>query len=98
MTGQPSVQSGAASGSEAALAGLRGAREQLAQVITMLEQGQSREEVVTGLVAVSKALSRAGFTIIASGLRNCAAADPQTQGCSQELTADELVALFLRLA
>lgn len=37
----------------------------------MIEQGRSCKDVVTQLAAVSKALDRAGFKIIASGLRDC---------------------------
>jgi DNA-binding FrmR family transcriptional regulator len=37
----------------------------------MLEEGRECEDVVTQLSAVSKALDRAGFAIVASGLQEC---------------------------
>ena len=37
----------------------------------MLEEGHDCEDVVTRLAAVSKALDRAGFAIVASGLQQC---------------------------
>jgi DNA-binding FrmR family transcriptional regulator len=54
-----------------AITRLRRAHGQLAAVIRMLEEGRECEDVVTQLAAVSKALDRAGYTIIASGLREC---------------------------
>lgn len=72
---------------------LRRAHGQLAGVIAMVEQGRECRDVVIQLAAVSKALDRAGFKIVASGLRDCASAE-QT-GC---LTEAELEKLFLALA
>ncbi|BBY06850.1 metal-sensitive transcriptional regulator [Mycobacterium noviomagense] len=75
---------------------LRRAHGQLAGVIAMIEQGRDCKEVVTQLAAVSRALDRAGFKIVASGLRQCIAgsrkAGPPT------LTEAELEKLFLALA
>ena len=48
---------------------LRRAQGQLAAVIRMLDEGRSCEDVVTQLSAVSRALDRAGFAMIASGMR-----------------------------
>ena len=50
---------------------LRRAQGQLAGVISMIEQGRDCKDVVTQLAAVSKALDRAGFKIVATGLREC---------------------------
>jgi len=50
---------------------LRRAEGQLGGVIRMLEEGRDCQDVVTLLAAVSKALDRAGFAIIATGLRQC---------------------------
>jgi DNA-binding FrmR family transcriptional regulator len=58
----------------------------------MLEDNRSTEEVVTQLAAVSKALDRAGFAVIASGLRQCVAAD------DSELDVKRMERLFLSLA
>jgi DNA-binding FrmR family transcriptional regulator len=50
---------------------LRRAEGQLAGVIRMLEAGRTCEDVVTQLAAVSRALDKAGFAIIATGLEQC---------------------------
>jgi DNA-binding FrmR family transcriptional regulator len=47
---------------------LKRAQGQLAAVTRMLEEGRECKDVVTQLAAVSKALDRAGFAIIANGL------------------------------
>ena len=49
---------------------LKRAQGQLAAVTRMLEEGEDCKAVVTQLSAVSKALDRAGFAIIASGMEN----------------------------
>lgn len=41
----------------------------------MIGQGRDRRDVVTQLAAVSRALDRAGFTIVTTGLRECAAGE-----------------------
>ena len=50
---------------------LRRAEGQLAGVIRMMEAGRDCEDVVTQLAAVSRALDKAGFAIIATGLEQC---------------------------
>lgn len=50
---------------------LRRAQGQLAGVISMIEQGRDCRDVVTQLAAVSRALDRAGFKIVAAGLKEC---------------------------
>lgn len=78
---------------------LRRVQGQLGGVIAMIEQGRSCKDVVTQLAAVSKALDRAGFTIIASGLRNCLdAANGAGGGDAEALSIEELEKLFLSLA
>ncbi|BBX87476.1 metal-sensitive transcriptional regulator [Mycolicibacterium aubagnense] len=80
----------------AVLARLRRAQGQLAGVISMIEQGRECKDVVTQLAAVSKALDRAGFKIVATGLRECLtgnAADGRSP-----MTEAELEKLFLSLA
>jgi DNA-binding FrmR family transcriptional regulator len=52
---------------------IKRAQGQLAGVLRMLEQGRDCEDVVTQLAAVSRALDRAGFAIVASGLQQCLA-------------------------
>ncbi|MEU0494018.1 metal-sensitive transcriptional regulator [Mycobacterium sp. NPDC006124] len=80
---------------EATLNRLRRAHGQLAGVIGMIEQGRNCKDVVTQLAAVSKALDRAGFKIIATGLRDCL--DNPDEG-APELNIEQLEKLFLSLA
>lgn len=75
---------------------LRRAQGQLAGVITMIEQGRECKDVVTQLAAVSRALDRAGFKIVATGLRECMTDDGT--GEKREMSVDELERLFLSLA
>ena len=71
---------------------LKRAQGQLNAVIRMLEEGSDCHEVVTQLSAASKAMDRAGFSIIATGLEQCL--------LSEDSTADraEMEKLFLSLA
>ncbi|MDG3009255.1 metal-sensitive transcriptional regulator [Rhodococcus sp. D2-41] len=75
---------------------LRRAHGQLAGVISMIEAGRDCREVVTQLAAVSRALDRAGFKIVASGLRDCL--DSEGADGRPEITEAELEKLFLALA
>lgn len=72
---------------------LRRAQGQLNAVVAAVERGDGCRDVVTQLSAVSKALDRAGFAIIASSMRECL-----TDSDTAELTPDELEKLFLSLA
>jgi DNA-binding FrmR family transcriptional regulator len=81
---------------EAVLNRLRRAQGQLAGVISMIEQGRDCKDVVTQLAAVSRALDRAGFKIVATGLRECVTDDGN--GAKSEMSVDELEKLFLTLA
>ena len=75
---------------------LRRAQGQLGGVITMIEQGRACEDVVTQLAAVSRALDRAGFKIVAAGLRDCiAGSGPDGE---PSLSEAKLEKLFLALA
>ncbi|RZT12461.1 DNA-binding FrmR family transcriptional regulator [Mycobacterium sp. BK558] len=76
---------------------LRRAQGQLAGVISMIEQGRDCKDVVTQLAAVSRALDRAGFKIVATGLRECVADGSAADG-KREMSVDELEKLFLALA
>jgi len=91
----PQPQAHASADVEATLNRLRRAHGQLAGVIGMIEQGRNCKDVVTQLAAVSKALDRAGFKIIATGLRDCL--DSPAEG-TPALTIDQLEKLFLSLA
>jgi DNA-binding FrmR family transcriptional regulator len=74
---------------------LRRAQGQLAGVIAMIEAGRDCKDVVTQLAAVSRALDRAGFKIVASGMRQCLAS---AEDGAPPMTEDELEKLFLTLA
>ncbi|WP_435613213.1 metal-sensitive transcriptional regulator, partial [Streptomyces sp. bgisy159] len=58
---------------KAVLNRLRRAQGQISGVIRMIEEGRDCEDVVTQLAAASRALDRAGFAIIATGLQQCVA-------------------------
>jgi DNA-binding FrmR family transcriptional regulator len=75
---------------------LRRAEGQIRGVIAMLESGRDCADVVTQLAAVSRALDRAGFKIIATGLRQCVTA--QEAGEEQSVDVAKLEKLFLSLA
>lgn len=75
---------------------LRRAQGQLAGVISMIEQGRECKDVVTQLAAVSRALDRAGFKIVATGLKECLT-DTARDG-TEPMTEAELEKLFLTLA
>lgn len=78
---------------EAVVKRLRRAQGQIGGILTMIEAGRDCEDVVTQLAAVSKALDRAGFAVIAIGLRQCLA-DPE----GQESDVEAMERLFLSLA
>jgi DNA-binding FrmR family transcriptional regulator len=63
-------------------------------VLRLLEEGRDCEEVVTQLAAVSKALDRAGFAIVASGLQQCLVAGDGIDG----VDVKKLEKVFLSLA
>lgn len=50
---------------------MKRANGHLASVIRMMEEGSSCEDVLTQLAAVNKALSRAGYAIVATGMQQC---------------------------
>jgi DNA-binding FrmR family transcriptional regulator len=75
---------------------LRRAQGQVGGVIRMIEEGRDCADVLTQLAAASRALDRAGFKLVATGLRECVArpTGPSTSMPSEE----ELERLFLALA
>jgi DNA-binding FrmR family transcriptional regulator len=50
---------------------LRRAQGQIGGVLRMIEDGRDCQEIVTQVAAASRALDRAGFAIISSGLKQC---------------------------
>jgi DNA-binding FrmR family transcriptional regulator len=75
---------------------LRRAQGQLAGVISMIEQGRECKDVVTQLAAGSRALDRAGFKIVATGMRECLTGE--SSNGQQPMTEAELEKLFMALA
>lgn len=78
---------------DAVLGRLRRAQGQLAGVISMIESGRDCADVVIQLAAVSRALDRAGFKIIAGSMRQCLAG-----GADTSMGEEQLEKLFLTLA
>jgi DNA-binding FrmR family transcriptional regulator len=75
---------------------LRRAQGQIGGVIRMIEEGRDCTDVLTQLSAASRALDRAGFKIVATGLRECALR--REAGSGDVPSEDELERLFLSLA
>ncbi len=72
---------------------LKRARGQIDGIIKMIEDDRPCADVVTQLAAVSKALDRAGFKVVATGLRQCI-----LEGENAPMTEEQLERLFLSLA
>ncbi|MGW7529221.1 metal-sensitive transcriptional regulator [Streptomyces sp. NPDC054783] len=79
---------------------LRRAQGQIAGVIRMIEEGRDCEDVITQLAAASRALDRAGFAIIATGLQQCVTdiESGRKNGEDPEAMRARLEKLFLSLA
>jgi DNA-binding FrmR family transcriptional regulator len=73
---------------------LKRAQGQIGGVIKMIEEGRDCAAVVTQLAAASRALDRAGFKIIATGLEQCASENNGKSNADRE----QLERLFLSLA
>lgn len=74
---------------------LKRVQGQLGGIVRMIEEGRDCSEVVTQLAAASRALDRAGFKIIATGMRQCLVSD---DAGTRRLDEAELERLFLTLA
>ncbi|MEO7981918.1 MAG: metal-sensitive transcriptional regulator [Sporichthyaceae bacterium] len=72
---------------------LKRAQGQLAGVLRMLEEERDCAEVVTQLAAVSRALDKAGFALIAAGLEQCIRA-----GDDGAVDREKLEKVFMSLA
>ena len=72
---------------------LKRAQGQIGGIVKMIEDGRECQDIVTQMAAVSKALDRAGFAVIALGLRQCIV-DPD----SHSMDVDSMEKLFLSLA
>ncbi|KAB1862606.1 metal-sensitive transcriptional regulator [Microbacterium algeriense] len=76
---------------------LKRAQGQLGAVIAAVENGSDCRAVVTQLAAVSSALDRAGFQIIASAMKDCLV-EAEGEPGADEVSLPELEKLFLSLA
>lgn len=77
------------------IARLRRVQGQIGGVIRMIEAGEDCTAVVTQLAAASKALDRAGFKIISTGMQQCIARDGAGNA---KVDVAQLEKLFLSLA
>ena len=73
---------------------LNRARGQIGGIVKMIEEGRDCRDIVTQLAAVSKALDRAGFAVIAAGLKQCLV----ESGGEETLDTKVMEKLFLSLA
>ena len=74
---------------------LRRVEGQIGGIVRMLEEDRDCAEVVTQLSAASRALSRAGFRVISSGLQQCMQAENEEESAASR---QQLEKLFLTLA
>ncbi len=74
---------------------LRRVEGQIGGIVRMIEDGRECKDVVTQLSAASKALSKASFAVISTGLRHCQATE---EGETLQDTMRDLERLFLSLA
>jgi len=75
---------------------LKRAEGQLHALVASIGPEAHCRDVVTQLAAVSKALDRAGFAIIA--MVSCAVDDAEGEGSHDGMSQDEIERLFLSLA
>jgi len=76
---------------------LKRAQGQLTAVIAAVESGKDCRSVVTQLSAVTNALDKAGFAIIAHAMQECLAETGENRDDSKP-TVSELEKLFMSLA
>jgi len=73
---------------------LRRAQGQIGGVLRMIEEGRDCKDIVTQLAAVNRALDRAGFAIISTGLKQCLTESSERESVDLKT----LEKLFLSLA
>lgn len=79
----------------AVTARLRKVQGQLGGIIRMIEDGRDCAEVVTQLAAAARGIDRAGFKVLATGMRQCLR---EADAGRDTMTDAELERLFLTLA
>lgn len=75
---------------------LKRVQGQVGGVIQMIEAGRECTDVLTQIAAASRALDRAGFKLVATGLRQCLTG--QADGTGSVPDEQELERLFMSLA
>ena len=80
---------------EDVLSRLKRVQGQVGGIIKMIEEGRDCSDVVMQLAAASRALDKAGFKIIATGMRQCLVSD---DAGTRRMNEAELERLFLSLA
>ena len=85
-----------ANASRDVIARLRRVEGQVGGIIRMLEDGRDCTDVVTQLAAASRALDRAGFRLLATGMRQCMT--ETADGGEAPMSLEALEKLFLSLA
>ena len=73
---------------------LRRAQGQIGGVLRMIEEGRDCKDIVTQLAAANRALDRAGFAIVSTGLKQCLTDSHGTDS----LETKAMEKLFLSLA
>lgn len=71
---------------------MKRAHGHLGSVIKMMEEGADCESVLTQLAAVNKALARAGYAIVSTGLQHCLTEE------DSDIDVAKMEKLFLALA
>lgn len=74
---------------------MKRAHGHLATVIRMLEEGAECEDALTQLAAVNKALGKAGFALVATGMQECMR---QADGDADAVDTARMEKLFLSFA
>ena len=74
---------------------LRRIEGQIAGIVRMLEDGRDCSDVVTQLAAASRALDRAGFAVVSTGMRQCSLT---TDASTRAADLQALERAFLSLA
>ncbi|MBK8867378.1 MAG: metal-sensitive transcriptional regulator [Dermatophilaceae bacterium] len=75
---------------------LRRAQGQIGGVLRMIEEGRECQDIVMQLAAVRRAVDRAGFSIIATGLKQCVT-EAHERG-DEEIDTALMEKLFISLA
>ena len=73
---------------------LRRAQGQIGGILRMIDDGRDCKDIITQLAAVNRALDRAGFAIVATGLKQCLT----ESGDRESVDMKAMEKLFLSLA